>query len=263
MSEYLQAWPEFDTLGDYALTFDVLGDAIDAGTHGAHSAPDEPVAPTQDKPPKKRRRKRNSITKPLNAWLIFRNEFQDKLKAEGCEVKAVGQVSSLASAEYSKLTKAQRDRYNYLANIETENHKLQYPGVKLTRRAKPKKQKQKEQGQKQKQVENDQECVGNNTHPEDKTNRCTESAVPDGLSGIDKTITAMLNDFSIDDMHSQPANVQMVNSCQVDPSQLRPKLWPPKPRSIKPPETDYNDTPFGCFADEDPPNFERSYSLIP
>lgn len=65
MSEYLQAWPEFDTLGDYALTFDVLGDAIDAGTHGAHGAPDEPVAPTQDKPPKKKRRKRNSITKPL------------------------------------------------------------------------------------------------------------------------------------------------------------------------------------------------------
>ncbi|TIB60908.1 hypothetical protein E3P78_02951 [Wallemia ichthyophaga] len=253
MSEYLQVnyRPVFDNLGDDVLTFDVLGHAIDAGAHGVHGATASSGAPTQDKPPKKKRRKREGATKPL--------------KTEGCEVKSVGQVSSSASAEYSKLTKMQRDHYKHLADIETKNYKLQYPGVKLTRRAKPKKQKQKEQEQmqEQKHKKSDQKSVENNTHLEDKKNRYTESAVSDGLSGIDKTISAMLNDFSIDDMHSQPANVQMVNSCQVDPSQLLPKLWPPKPRSIKPPETDYNDTPFGCFADEDPPNFERSYSLIP
>lgn len=147
----------------------------------------------------------------------------------------------MASAAYSKLTKEQRDNYFRLAEIETDQHKLKHPGVKLIRRTKSK-------------------------HAEKERQR-EESVVleEEVLSEINKTSRALLHRVSIkEDLDGNqrpflPQHIRMVDSCQVDPSKLRPRLFP---RSYSPPETDYSENPFSCFAHEPPPNFERSYSLI-
>ncbi|TIA90830.1 hypothetical protein E3P99_01417 [Wallemia hederae] len=194
-------------------------------------------------PRKRRRRKEEKICKPQNAWLIYRKEFQEKLRASGSLVSNVAQVSSLASEAYAKLTQEEHEHYTRLAAFETEQLKLKHPNVKFTRRAKRKDQ-----------------SKDQNTPAEPPVNPEKE-----GLSDIDKTFAAMLHSVSLeedlgqDDTASKHPQIRMVESCAVDPSKLRPRLYP---RSFEPPETDYSENPFSCFAGETPPNFERSYSLI-
>ena len=170
--------------------------------------------------------------------------FADRRRANGSDVSSVAQVSSLASESYAKLTKSEHDHYARLASLETEQLKSKHPNFKFTRRAKRKEQ------SKDKNI----------TPAEPPVNPEKE-----GLSDIDKTFAAMLHSVSLeedlgqDDTASKHPQIRMVESCAVDPSKLRPRLYP---RSFEPPETNYSENPFSCFAGETPPNFERSYSLI-
>ncbi|TIC71636.1 hypothetical protein E3Q03_00325 [Wallemia mellicola] len=208
----------------------------------------QPFQKNEDSPPKRRRKRLNENPKPQNAWLIYRNEYQDNLKASGGDISDMKVVSAMASAAYAKLTEEERSRYLTLAKIGSEEFKLKHPGIKFKRRTKSKESKH---------------DANTNTSVNCQQFR-NDALEADGLSSIETVFSSMLSNESIDkelDGGQQDVlpDVLMYESCRIDPTKLRPRFFP---RSFGPPDTDYSMNPFSCFGNEPSPYFESSYSLL-
>ncbi|CAG8617563.1 7940_t:CDS:1 [Paraglomus occultum] len=81
--------------------------------------------------PRKSRSRTNSPPRPQNAWVIFRKDFENRLRTQYSNLPhSVNKISKMASKHWSKLPRVVKQYFEVLSKLALLRHKAAFPGYR-------------------------------------------------------------------------------------------------------------------------------------